>query len=257
MDPTNYLHLLPAPPGPLLLAGSGLVLLLTLSLLIYNKFRAGKRNDPEPAVVCIPKPRVRNDPKKEEEKERPTNWKKLSGVKTNNDLTEAKKEKSSEQFKKIEPMKEKVSTNTKQQEMKSNEPKSYIQDSSKVNFHKINPPTAVEKNAVKKVPEEIKRVPVKRVVRTEIDEEKEALKFAEELREAERQAEEEAKKHLRPIHLNIDRNARSKDDIQKRSEREMDLVKKLCGEMREIAKTTNPLEREEKQKEIEKVRSAR
>ena len=59
------------------------------------------------------------------------------------------------------------------------------------------------------------------------------------------------------MHLNIDKNARSKDDLQKSSEREMDLVKKLCVEMREIAKTTNPEEREERQKEIEKVRSAR
>ena len=112
-------------------------------------------------------------------------------------------------------------------------------------------------NASKKIPEEPKRTPIKRIVRPEIDEEKEALKFAEELREAERKAEEEAKKQLRPIHLNIDSKARSKEDVERSTVREMDLVRKLCGEMREIAKTTNPEEREERQKEIEKVRSAR
>ena len=122
---------------------------------------------------------------------------------------------------------------------------------------KAQQPSIAEKKMGENIPEEVKSVKIKRIVRPEIDEEKEALKFAEELKEAERKAEEEAKKHLRPIHLNIDKNARSKDDLQKRSEKEMELVKKLCGEMREIAKTTNPEEREERQKEIEKVRSAR
>ena len=37
----------------------------------------------------------------------------------------------------------------------------------------------------------------------------------------------------------------------------MVLVKKLCGEVREIAKAANPEEREERRKEMEKVRSAR
>ena len=124
----------------------------------------------------------------------------------------------------------------------------------KVTFEK---PQSAGENVSQKIAEEPKRVPIKRIVRPEIDEEKEALKFAEELKEAERKAEEEAKKQLRPIHLNIDTQARSKDDVERSSVREMDLVRKLCGEMREIAKTTNPEEREERQKEIEKVRSAR
>ena len=128
------------------------------------------------------------------------------------------------------------------------------QEQKSVKFEK---PQSVGENASKQIPEEPKRTPIKRIVRPEVDEEKEALKFAEELREAERKAEEEAKKQLRPIHLNIDSQARSKEDVERSSVREMDLVRKLCGEMREIAKTTNPEEREERQKEIEKVRSAR
>ena len=99
-------------------------------------------------------------------------------------------------------------------------------------------------------------VPIKKRV-IERDEEQEARDFQKELEETERKAEEEAKSFMRPIQLNIDKNARSKDEALKSKEKEMVLVKKLCGEVREIAKAANPEEREERRKEMEKVRSAR
>ena len=97
----------------------------------------------------------------------------------------------------------------------------------------------------------------KRIKRVERDEAKEAAEFEKELLEEERRAVEEAKKQMRPISLNIDKNARSKDEVQKSTETEMTLIKKLCGEVREIAKASNAEEREERKKEMDKVRSAR
>ena len=98
---------------------------------------------------------------------------------------------------------------------------------------------------------------VKRIQRVERDEEKEARDFERELREAEKEAVEEAKSSMRPIHLNIDQNPRSKDDADRSKERELSLLKKLCGEVREVAKSANPEEREERRQEMEKVRTAR
>ena len=227
-------------------------------IVIYRRFRA--RTEPTPPG--IPKPKSKNQENKEEEK--PRTWKKLSGVKTASDSSEVSKVKKHDKSPppKSEPLKETVSTNTNQrvEKISSNIKNDSRKEPYKPKIENKSPkPTVsvVENNVKKTIQEEPKKVPLKRIVRPDRDEEKEALQFAEELKEAERKAEEEARKHLRPIHLNIDKNARSKDDLQKSSEREMDLVKKLCVEMREIAKTTNPEEREERQKEIEKVRSAR
>ena len=86
---------------------------------------------------------------------------------------------------------------------------------------------------------------------------KEAEEFEKELRETERKAVEEAKSFMRPIQLNIDKSARSKEESDRSKEKEMILIKKLCGEVREIAKASNPEEREERRQEMEKVRSAR
>ena len=97
----------------------------------------------------------------------------------------------------------------------------------------------------------------KRIKRVERDEAKEAAEFEKELLEEEKRAVEEARKQMRPISLNIDKNARSKDEVQKSTETEMTLIKKLCGEVREIAKASNAEEREERKKEMDKVRSAR
>ena len=93
--------------------------------------------------------------------------------------------------------------------------------------------------------------------RVERDEVKEAEEFEKELRETERKAVEEAKSFMRPIQLNIDKSARSKEESDRSKEKEMILIKKLCGEVREIAKASNPEEREERRQEMEKVRSAR
>lgn len=248
-------------------AGAVTVILLLGVTFLYKKFRLRSTAATESVAAAIPKPKARDGTEKEEEK--PRAWKKISGVKTQSDSSQVSKEKSKEKQKphKIEPLKEKVSTITdkptekiSQLESKSSQSLNKGTYQTKIDNKaqpKAQQPSIAEKKMGENIPKEVKSVKIKRIVRPEIDEEKEALKFAEELKEAERKAEEEAKKHLRPIHLNIDKNARSKDDLQKRSEKEMELVKKLCGEMREIAKTTNPEEREERQKEIEKVRSAR
>lgn len=112
--------------------------------------------------------------------------------------------------------------------------------------------TRTEKNEVKPA-----QITTKRQQRMQRDEAKEAEEFEKELRETEKKAVEEAKSYMRPIHLNIDKSARSKEDAEKSKEKEMMLIKKLCGEVREIAKSSNPEEREERRQEMEKVRSAR
>ena len=101
------------------------------------------------------------------------------------------------------------------------------------------------------------RHPIKKYKVVERDEEKEAIEFEKELKETEKKAVEEAKRSLRPIPLNIDQNARSKDQAKKSTEIELSLLKTLCGEVREIAKASNPEEKEERKKEMEKVRTAR
>merc|ERR1712128_364692 len=67
----------------------------------------------------------------------------------------------------------------------------------------------------------------------------------------------EAKSFMRPINLNIDKSARSKEESKKNKEKELNLVRKLCGEFRDVAKLDGQEEKEEKRKEMEKVRSAR
>ena len=289
MEPTEYLAVIKQsldsslrlaakwlpPPGleqqDILLAGAALVLLPVLvlgAIFLYKRIKPRKQAVQDPATSAtttnIPKPKIK--PENKPVSDQPKPWKKISGVKENlPQRPESKPEK-------IFGTKEKVAANTnKGTEEKLNVRKTtnthtpspspkpstttgWKKEPNKVKFEK---PELAGENGSQKMPEEPKRVPIKRIVRPEIDEEKEALKFAEELREAERKAEEEAKKQLRPIHLNIDSQARSKDEVERSSVREMDLIKKLCGEMREIAKTTNPEEREERQKEIDKVRSAR
>merc|ERR1719342_43987 len=62
---------------------------------------------------------------------------------------------------------------------------------------------------------------------------------------------------MKPINLNIDSHARSKDESKRVKEREVDLVRKMCGEFRDVAKLNTSEEKEERQREMEKVRSAR
>ena len=266
------------PPGreqqDILLAGAGLGLALVLGLaaiFMYRRVKLRKEaaKDPAPTTTAnatIPKPKIKTDQKPVPvlDQPKPKPWKKISGVKAVNNSGEVSGEnlprRSESKTQKVLETKEKVPTNpdemlnVRKKTITPSPSTGWKKEPNQVKFEKTE--SAVE-IASKKIPEEPRRAPVKRIVRPEIDEEKEALKFAEELREAERKAEEEAKKQLRPIHLNIDSQARSKDDVERSSVREMDLVRKLCGEMREIAKTSNPEEREERQKEIEKVRSAR
>jgi len=62
---------------------------------------------------------------------------------------------------------------------------------------------------------------------------------------------------MKPVHLNIDPNPVPKDVLKKKTEGEIQRVRRMCGEFREVVKGNNKEEREEKQKEMEKVRSAR
>jgi len=95
------------------------------------------------------------------------------------------------------------------------------------------------------------------IVRPERDEMKEAEDFQKELKETERKAEEEAKRSMRPMNLNIDPHARTKEESKKIKEKELNLVRMMCGEFREVTKLDGNEEKEEKRKEMEKVRSAR
>ena len=130
-----------------------------------------------------------------------------------------------------------------------------VQLAQKSNLGQANKSPSISNVSKTKVPSP--KPQIKPYNRAPRDEEKEAAQFQKELEEAERKAEEEAKSFMRPIHLNIDKHARSKEDAQKSTEREMSLIKKLCGEVREIAKSANPEEREERKQEMEKVRGAR
>jgi len=62
---------------------------------------------------------------------------------------------------------------------------------------------------------------------------------------------------MRPINLNIDREAQPREVSKKKTEKELQLMRKMCGEFREVVKLDNKEDREEKQKEMDKVRSAR
>jgi len=62
---------------------------------------------------------------------------------------------------------------------------------------------------------------------------------------------------MKPVTLNIDPNPVPRDVLRKQKEGEIQRVRRMCGEFREVVKVTNKEEREEKQKEMEKVRSAR
>merc|ERR1711892_1537556 len=62
---------------------------------------------------------------------------------------------------------------------------------------------------------------------------------------------------MRPINLNIDQDAQPREVSKKRTEIELQLVRKMCGEFREAVKLDNKEDREEKRKDMEQVRSAR
>ena len=62
---------------------------------------------------------------------------------------------------------------------------------------------------------------------------------------------------MKPVYLNIDPNARPREVSKKKTDEEIQRVRKMCGEFREVVKIANKEDREEKQKDMEKVRSAR
>merc|ERR1711892_523135 len=62
---------------------------------------------------------------------------------------------------------------------------------------------------------------------------------------------------MKPVHLNIEPNPVPRDVLKKKKDGEIQRVRQMCGEFREVVKGNNKEEREEKQKEMEIVRSAR
>jgi len=121
-------------------------------------------------------------------------------------------------------------------------------------------PKQKEKNYTTQHNNMIKDTPIEkrqRIIRPERDEKKEEEEFKRELKEAEIQGKAEAKRVMRPVNLNIDKNARSAEESKLIKEREVNLVRKMCGEFRDIAKLDTNEEKEDRKKEMDKVRSAR
>jgi len=87
--------------------------------------------------------------------------------------------------------------------------------------------------------------------------------FDDELRKIMREGEELAdlslKSFMKPIQLNIDKQARPPEEAKLQKEKQVALVKVMCQEFRDVSKLDeNEIEkREEKKKEMEKVKSAR
>ena len=272
---------------------AGLVLLLVLFLTIAYKKWKGKPDetknkvaevDVRESVTGIPKPKWKKPEiignKKEDIKSDPKTWKKPLGVKStkdenisstssnkwkrpdqkiptiaSKDVPVTKKEEKSSwlsspkktpelKFKEAESLEDKTKTN-KTSESITQESK-FQEEKTKVNW-------AAKKEAGKEAVVQKRQL----IIRPERDEKKEAEEFEKELRETEKRAEAEAKSFMRPINLNIDKSARSKEESKKNKEKELNLVRKLCGEFRDVAKLDGQEEKEEKRKEMEKVRSAR
>jgi len=121
-------------------------------------------------------------------------------------------------------------------------------------------PKQKEKNYTTQHNDIMKDTPIERrqrIIRPERDEKKEEEEFKRELKEAEIQGKAEAKRVMRPVNLNIDKNARSAEESKLIKEREVNLVRKMCGEFRDIAKLDTNEEKEDRKKEMDKVRSAR
>ena len=246
---------------------------IALFFILYKRFRKLPQSPAPDKNKTLPKPKLKKNTevnKKESSissssKEESSTWKKLTGVSgSKQDRDVAKDSASSPKFAGSHE-------NTKNTSFKLNgdtsggiRPRPPVAEPAKqtqLNTAAASPPKDYQnQRTTSPVPvkkEDKPAAAVKRIQRVERDEEREARDFERELREAEKKAVEEAKSSMRPIHLNIDTNPRSKDDADKSKERELSLLKKLCGEVREVAKAANPEEREERRQEMEKVRTAR
>ena len=247
---------------------------IALFFILYKRFRKLPQSPAPDKNKTLPKPKLKKNTevnKKESSissssKEESSTWKKLTGVSgSKQDRDVAKDSASSPKFAGSHE-------NTKNTSFKLNgdtsggirprQPAAEPAKQTQLNSTAASPAPKDNQNQRTTSPVPVKKedkpaAAVKRIQRVERDEEKEARDFEKELREAEKKAVEEAKSSMRPIHLNIDQNPRSKDDADKSKERELSLLKKLCGEVREVAKAANPEEREERRQEMEKVRTAR
>jgi len=217
--------------------------------------------------IGIPKPSKQQESiekKLTELKNDEKTWKKLSGIKTNTDLTTINnpfdtrktmtKHKEESFIKKKIPEIKFKGEKTPAKNMSTGSSVQQVEDTKaeKV-YNEIR--IAEEKNKIKApAPVMQKRQLIILPVR---DEKKEEEEFQKELKETEIKAEEEAKRSMRPINLNIDKNARTKGESKKIKEKELNLVRKMCGEFRDVTKLDGNEEKEEKRKEMEKVRSAR
>ena len=95
--------------------------------------------------------------------------------------------------------------------------------------------------------------------RAAADHDEEERKFEAELAEVERKAVAECKSTMKPVRLNIEKNPRSVVESKRKKEKEVLLVKQMCGQLKEnigLDEKAN-LAREEKKEEMAKVRSAR
>ena len=95
--------------------------------------------------------------------------------------------------------------------------------------------------------------------RAATDHDEEERKFEAELAEVERKAVAECKSAMKPVRLNIEKNPRSVVESKRKKEKEVLLVKQMCGQLKEnigLDEKAN-LAREEKKEELAKVRSAR
>ena len=246
-----------------------IIFTIALFFILYKRFRKIAQSTSEPDKnKTLPKPKLKKAAEvNKKENEDTSTWKKLTGVSGSKpDRDVAKDSASSPKFAGSHE-------NTKNTSFKLNgdtsggigpsppaaEPAKQTQLNTAAAFsskdNQKQRTTSPVPAAAKK--EDKPAAAVKRIQVVERDEEKEARDFERELREAEKKAVEEAKSSMRPIHLNIDQNPRSKDDADRSKERELSLLKKLCGEVREVAKAANPEEREERRQEMEKVRTAR
>jgi len=95
--------------------------------------------------------------------------------------------------------------------------------------------------------------------RVELDEKEEQRKFELELAKLEQRAKEDAIKCSKSVRLNIEKNPRSKQESKQKKEREVELVKQMCSEVRETVKLDEKkqLIREERKQDMNIVRSAR
>ena len=261
-------------PNVLFLIFIGVAIILLVVAFAYNKFKRKPEEITKELTATIerpgtgiPKPSKQQESvekKKTELKNDEKTWKKISGVKTNTDSTtihdpldnrkKMTQQKEGSFIKKKIPEIKFKGEKTPEKNMSTG---SSVQQVGDIKAEKVNNEIMISegKNKIKAPAPVIQKRQL--IILPVRDEKKEEEEFQKELKETEIKAEEEAKRSMRPINLNIDKNARTKGESKKIKENELNLVRKMCGEFRDVTKLDGNEEKEEKRKEMEKVRSAR